>query len=201
MLDGKSYTVYAKHDAGGLRLTVDGATHVFTKAYDPTKVMATNSGKLVGYTVGDGTHVDAGKPFCEIEVMKMIMPLVAPESGHIHFQLAEGAVLEPGDLIATMVLDDPSKVRESTAYTGSVPAYGEPWPTNADTLRHNSIDRPHIVLREAIGTLRDVFFGWQVPSSLVQDALRTLDNLVLNRRLPILEFLSSQRVSKRSCSI
>ena len=79
-------------------------------------------------------------------------------------------------------------MRESTAYTGSVPAYGEPWPTNADTLRHNSIDRPHIVLREAIGTLRDVFFGWQVPSSLVQDALRTLDNLVLNRRLPILEF-------------
>ena len=109
MLDGKSYTVYAKHDAGGLRLTVDGATRFPPKAYDPTKVMATNSGKLVGYTVGDGTHVDAGKPFCEIEVMKMIMPLVAPESGHIHFQLAEGAVLEPGDLIATMVLDDRQK--------------------------------------------------------------------------------------------
>ena len=183
MLGGKSYTAYIKNDASGMRLTVDGATHTFTKAYDPTRVVAINSGKLVSYTVADGEHVNAGTPFCEIEVMKMIMPLIASESGVMHHEKTDGAILEPGDLIASMVLDDPSKVRQSTPFRGAIPLYGDPWPTSP-----SEEERPHIVLRDAMGTVRDVLAGWQVPDTIVQQALRSIDTLVYDERLCLLEF-------------
>jgi acetyl-CoA carboxylase/biotin carboxylase 1 len=182
MVGGKSYTAYIKNYASGMRLTVDGATHMFTKAYDPTRVVAVNSGKLVSYTVKDGDHVNMGEPFCEVEVMKMIMPLIASESGIIHHEKTDGAILEPGDLIARMSLDDPSAVRLSTPFRGCLPDYGEPWPTT------NSQERPHLVLRDAMGTVRDVLAGWQVPDTMVQSALKSIDTLVYDDRLCLLEF-------------
>ena len=63
--------------------------------------------------------------------MKMIMPLIASESGVIHHEKTDGAILEPGDLIASMTLDDPSAVRLSTPFRGVLPLYGEPWPTSS----------------------------------------------------------------------
>jgi hypothetical protein len=38
------------------------------------------------------------------------MPLLAPAAGVIHFKLPEGVALSPGDLIATLELDDPNTV-------------------------------------------------------------------------------------------
>ena len=42
----------------------------------------------------------------QVEVLKIFMLLV-PEPGCINFKKSEGSVLEPGDLIATVVLDEP----------------------------------------------------------------------------------------------
>ena len=95
----------------------------------------------------------------------------------------DGAILEPGDLIASMVLDDPSKVRQSTPFRGAIPLYGDPWPTSP-----SEEERPHIVLRDAMGTVRDVLAGWQVPDTIVQQALRSIDTLVYDERLCLLEF-------------
>ena len=38
-------------------------------------------GKLLHYLVEDGCHVDANKPYAEIEVMKMVTTLCTRESG------------------------------------------------------------------------------------------------------------------------
>ena len=38
-------------------------------------------GKLINYTIEDGGHVFEGEAYAEIEVMKMIMPLVSSCSG------------------------------------------------------------------------------------------------------------------------
>ena len=100
----------------------------------------------------------------------------------VFFRL-QGAILEPGDLIASMILDDPSAVRLSTPFRGLLPEYGEPWPTSASKQ-----ERPHIVLRDAMGTVRDVLAGWQVPDIMVQQALRSIDTLVYDKRLCLLEF-------------
>lgn len=54
-------------------------TIVFAKENDPTVLLAPSTGKLVKFLVADGCHVDAGQPYCEIEVMKMITTLQVNE--------------------------------------------------------------------------------------------------------------------------
>jgi acetyl-CoA carboxylase/biotin carboxylase 1 len=49
--------------------------------------------------------------YAEIESMKMFMPLLAGEAGMVKWMLTEGAALNPGDLLATMQLDFPEKVK------------------------------------------------------------------------------------------
>jgi acetyl-CoA carboxylase / biotin carboxylase 1 len=58
--------------------------------------------------------------------MKMIMPLLTPAAGKVHFQLPEGSVLNSGDLIASMDLDDPEAITKAQPYTGSFPELGPP---------------------------------------------------------------------------
>ena len=75
MMGGKSFNVYPKSETGGLH----GSrwADLCLKEYDPTKIVANMAGKLVRYMVEDGAHVTANSAFCEIEVMKMFMPLLS----------------------------------------------------------------------------------------------------------------------------
>ena len=54
--------------------------------------------------------MEAEQPFAEIEVMKMIMPLTVTHAGYVHLRLQAGAVMAAGDVVATLQLDDPTKV-------------------------------------------------------------------------------------------
>jgi hypothetical protein len=58
--------------------------------------------------------------------MKMLMPLLTPAAGNINFQLPEGSVLNAGDLIARLDLDDVGAVTAATPYTGGFPELGPP---------------------------------------------------------------------------
>lgn len=60
------------------------------------------------------------------QVMKMMMPLLAPASGTITFELPEGAVLAAGDVIARLDLDDPSSIVRAREYSGALPELGPP---------------------------------------------------------------------------
>ncbi|KAH8078525.1 acetyl-CoA carboxylase [Aureococcus anophagefferens] len=70
----------------GLRMVVDGATVFVPQAFDPSE----------------------GETFAEVEAMKMIMPLKAADAGKISTAVAAGSVIETGDLLANLELDDPS---------------------------------------------------------------------------------------------
>lgn len=59
-----------------------------------------------------------GQAFAEIEVMKMIQTLASPAAGVISFQVNEGSALAAGALIATLGLDDPTKVKRAETFTG-----------------------------------------------------------------------------------
>ena len=142
-------------------------------------LQASMSGKLVRFLVADGSTVQAGANFAEVEVMKMYMPLVAPEAGRvgtphvdflrscpfahlpinsgvIHFQLQEGSILQPGDLIATVDLLDPSKVQQAEDFTGVLPS---------DFSRHMSFEsstadlRPPFTPDSLPGPLRQVLLS------------------------------------------
>lgn len=51
-----------------------------------------------------GEHVEKGQAYAEVEVMKMMMPLLSPAAGVIAFVAGEGAPLLAGELIATLDL-------------------------------------------------------------------------------------------------
>ena len=52
--------------------------------------------------------------------MKMVMPLIAAESGKVSHAKAGGAVIEAGDLLATLELKDPSKVKKISTFSGQL---------------------------------------------------------------------------------
>ena len=70
------------------------------------------------YLQENGGEVEAGQPFVEVEAMKMIMPLKSSESGKIIHNLSPGTVISAGDLLATLSLKDPSKVKKIIPFSG-----------------------------------------------------------------------------------
>lgn len=72
----------------GTRLVMDTLSCLIAKEADPSRLVALSPGKLVRQLVQSGDHVDQGQAFAELEVMKMMMPLVCPAAGIIHFQVS-----------------------------------------------------------------------------------------------------------------
>lgn len=72
--------------------------------------MAPVSGKLTKFLVNDGDAVRAGSLVAEIEVMKILLPLVAPSAGAVRKIASEGAVLSVGDCIARFDSDSMNKM-------------------------------------------------------------------------------------------
>jgi acetyl-CoA carboxylase/biotin carboxylase 1 len=178
LLNGKSHVAYATKEAQGLRLVVDGNTCVFTKEYDPTRLVTNTAGKLARYLVDDGASLRKGMPFAEIEVMKMYMPLLTPEAGVIRLLKSEGAVLAPGDCIATMELDDPSCVKKSERYMGKLPP-STPKGANGTNALHK--------LKSAFAVLKTVLDGYFVPEDLAKQANMDLFDALNNPLLPVEE--------------
>eukprot|EP00698_Gefionella_okellyi_P010265 TRINITY_DN2654_c0_g1_i1.p1 TRINITY_DN2654_c0_g1~~TRINITY_DN2654_c0_g1_i1.p1 ORF type:complete len:2219 (-),score=529.05 TRINITY_DN2654_c0_g1_i1:1486-8142(-) len=181
-VDGRSHFVIAKEEAMGLRVTIDDRTCVFTKEYDPSVLRSSMPGKLVRFLVEDGGHVVAQAPYAEVEVMKMYMPLPAPESGRVHFVKNPGAVLEAGDILATLELDDPTRIKRSIEHTEPLPPMRPPAVPG---------DKPHQMLQEAVTQLSNILNGYVGPASATQDrivnAVTNLKSALYNTELPLME--------------
>lgn len=174
---GKNRLVYTQEEGGGaFRIVLDGSTCVFTPEYDPTKLTSSVSGKLARLLVSEGDHVNAGDAYCEVEVMKMYMPLKAEAAGLVHFQLSEGALLQPGDLIATLDLDDPNAVVKAQEYMDNfhIPS--------AD-VRNTDINLPHLALREAHKQLEKVLNGYLLSEADIDAALTEFVRFTQDRTL------------------
>ncbi|XP_053558098.1 acetyl-CoA carboxylase 2 isoform X2 [Bombina bombina] len=180
--DGNSYTTYMKEEVDRYRVTIGNKTCVFEKEKDPTVLRSPSTGKLLQYTVEDGSHVNAGECFAEIEVMKMVMALMVAEPGHIHYVKRPGAVLESGCVVARLDLDDPSKVHQAELYTGSLtpqqnlPMIGE---------------KLHQVFHSVLENLVNVMNGYCLPEpyfiTKVKEWVNTLMKTLRDPSLPLLE--------------
>lgn len=126
LLDGRSHNVYWADEVGAVRLSVDSKTCLLEQENDPTQLRSPSPGKLVKYSVENGGHVKAGQTFAEVEVMKMHMPLVAQEDGIVQIIKQPGTVLEAGDILGILALDDPSRVKQAQPFVGKLPEYGDP---------------------------------------------------------------------------
>lgn len=191
-LDGKSHVTYAKEDVASTRLLIDGKTCTLEKENDPTKLRSPSPGKLVRFVVEDGDHVTAGLPYAEIEVMKMYMSLAVTETGTVRFLKPAGSVLEAGDIIGIMTLDDPSRVRHAQPFDGQLPKMGPPIAVPA---------KSNHMLRSATRTLELVLAGYD-NQSRVSECLKQMYDALRNPNLPYLELqehmaaLSSRMPSK-----
>lgn len=125
-VNGLSHTVYWKEEPSATRLSVDGKTCLLEVENDPTQLRTPSPGKLVKYLVDSGEHLTAGQAYAEVEVMKMCMPLITQESGVVQNIKQPGSTLNAGDILAILLLDDPSKVKHALPYEGTLPDMGEP---------------------------------------------------------------------------
>lgn len=86
-VDGESHVLHTEEEAMGTRLVMDTLSCLIAKEADPSRVVALSPGKLVRQLVANGEHVEQGQAFAELEVMKMMMPLLSPAAGVINFQV------------------------------------------------------------------------------------------------------------------
>lgn len=113
-VDGATRTTYMREEIDRYRVIIDNRTFVFEKENDPSVVRSPSAGKLLNLLVEDDGHVTRGQAYAEIEVMKMVMQLCAPEAGHLTWCRRAGAVLETGAIIAHIRLDDETMVKKAT---------------------------------------------------------------------------------------
>ncbi|TPX37671.1 acetyl-CoA carboxylase [Synchytrium microbalum] len=177
LMGGRSHVVYAKEEPHVTQLTLDGKVILLEKENDPTKLRSPSPGKLVRYLVDDGAHLMAGEAFAEIEVMKMYMPLVATESGIVKFTKSAGTTLTTGDVLGSLILDDPSRVKQATPFEGDFPEVG-----NAQY----SGEKPHQRLRQIMLTMDNILAGYE-PQDDVQTQVRNLVELLRDHQVPNLE--------------
>ena len=108
LLGGKAHTVNYEKTKVGLKIHVDGHPCFFPDDFDPTKMCAPGTGKLLRYLVPDGGRAVEGVAYCEIEVMKTVMPLMATSTGVVAHKVQPGSALETGDELCAVAVEDPS---------------------------------------------------------------------------------------------
>ncbi|GAA5906155.1 hypothetical protein JCM6882_006061 [Rhodosporidiobolus microsporus] len=174
LLDGRSYTCYAKEEVGALRLSIDSRTVLVEQENDPTQLRSPSPGKLVRYFIESGEHISKGQAYAEIEVMKMIMPLIAAEDGIAQFIKQPGATLEAGDILGILSLDDPSRVNHAKPFDGQLPALG--LPNIVGTKPHQRF----AYLKDVLG---NILAGYD-NQSIMQASIKELVTVLRNPELP-----------------
>uniref|UniRef100_A0A7S2EIT5 Acetyl-CoA carboxylase n=1 Tax=Ditylum brightwellii TaxID=49249 RepID=A0A7S2EIT5_9STRA len=117
---GETHRIFGMEEPLGLRLVLDGVTILMPTLFDPSELRTDVTGKIVRYLQDNGADVEAGQPYIEVEAMKMIMPIKASESGKITHSLSPGSVISAGDLLASLTLKDPSKVKKILDFEGAL---------------------------------------------------------------------------------
>lgn len=188
-IGGKSHVAYltSKGDAAsGMRISIDGATVAFSPDYDPTSLRTDVAGKLVKKLLPDGAHAKKGEPYGEIEVMKMFMPLKVEESGLLTWNVNEGAALAPGDLLATLELDNPENVSTATIFEGDLAVHGWRSATTGPSV-DNSQKRSHLLLRKALESLNGGMAGYLLSKDALKQAMDALHAAATDPSLPVYE--------------
>ncbi len=138
-IGGETHRILGQEEPLGLRLVLDGATILMPTIFDPSELRTDVTGKVVRYLQDNGGNVEAGEPFVEVEAMKMIMPIKATESGSITHALSPGSVISAGDLLASLSLKDPSKVKKILTFEESLDLADEPLEITASEALTNAL--------------------------------------------------------------
>ncbi|KAK0630955.1 acetyl-CoA carboxylase [Bombardia bombarda] len=178
LLNGRSHNVYWKEEVGATRISVDSKTCLLEQENDPTQLRTPSPGKLVKYSVENGSHVKSGQTFAEVEVMKMYMPLIAQEDGIVQLIKQPGATLEAGDILGILALDDPSRVKQAQPFLGQLPEYGSPVIVGNKPAQRFSL---------LFNTLKNILMGFD-NQVIMLETLKGLIEVLRDPKLPYSEF-------------
>lgn len=173
MNDGASHITYAQVDPTGLRVTVNGKVCLFSEESDPSELRSDATGKLVRYLVEDGQNIEAGTPYVELEVMKMIMTLTAPLSGKIHLNCIEGGTVSTGDLLARLDLADKSQIKKSGKFDGQ-------FDPQCAVILNNSYKK----LTHGLEMANNFLSGFTYPSNMLNEKLSEIVDGLETLRTP-----------------
>eukprot|EP01126_Amoeba_proteus_P032307 TRINITY_DN3153_c0_g1_i18.p1 TRINITY_DN3153_c0_g1~~TRINITY_DN3153_c0_g1_i18.p1 ORF type:complete len:1925 (+),score=392.40 TRINITY_DN3153_c0_g1_i18:882-6656(+) len=177
-----SHVTYMKEEVDKYRFTIGNKIALFYKEEDPSILRTTSPGKLVRYLVEDGMHVLAGTAYAEVEVMKMYMTLVTKESGVFQQMKSPGSVLEGGDVLGQLDLDDASKLRTHVTFS-------EPFPP--EFSRSGKGIHSHQVFRRCFEAIQNILMGFKLPQESREKLIRLyvyeLRRVLDDPELPLLE--------------
>lgn len=132
-IGNENFQLYGQEEPLGLRMRINGDTVLLPTVFNPSELRSDVTGKVVRFLHQDGEQVEKDEPYVEVEAMKMIMAIKATESGQITHNLSPGSILSAGDLIASLKLKDPSKVKQIATFKGNLLTIGlNPAVTPAD---------------------------------------------------------------------
>ena len=146
---GQTHEIDGLEEPLGLRMVLDGQTWLLPNQFDPSELRTDVTGKLIRFLQDDGGEVIAGKPYAEVEAMKMVMPLIATESGTISHAKSGGAVIEAGDLLGSLTLKDPNKVKKISPFGGEFRCSsieGQEAPPSASEALEEAISSTNLLL-------------------------------------------------------
>lgn len=127
LLSGQSHSIYWKEVGSATRLSVDGKICLLEQETDRAKLRTPSPGKLVRYVIKDGVNIKAGEAFAEVEIMKMHMPLLAQEDGIVQLIKQPGTMLEAGDVLGILALNDASRVKQAAQpFLDHLPSFDPP---------------------------------------------------------------------------
>ncbi|KAG2445384.1 hypothetical protein HXX76_000006 [Chlamydomonas incerta] len=170
-VDGEAHVVHYEDEAAGTRLLVNGLTVLLAAEADPSRLTASSPGKLVRRLVPNGGRVERDQPYAEVEVMKMVMPLLSPAGGVLRWVVPEGGVMGAGELIAQLELDAGAVVAAPEPYPGTFPELGPP------QIKSGQVNA---VLAEAQESARAILAGFVgQPDQVVEQLVACLDSPAL----------------------
>ncbi|EFX86656.1 hypothetical protein DAPPUDRAFT_222043 [Daphnia pulex] len=188
-VDGASYNTYMKEEVDRYRVVIGNQTCIFEKENDPTILRTPTAGKLLGFMVEEGGHVQAGQAYAEIEVMKMVMTVTVTESGCLYYNKRPGAILDSGAIIAHLDLDDASRIQRVQMFTGrfreSEP--GSTLPVWGDKLNQ--------IYQSCRSVMDNIFAGYCLPDPFFQPKIKeTIEKMMTVLKDPSLPLLELQDV-------
>eukprot|EP00127_Corallochytrium_limacisporum_P003164 Clim_evm13s147 gene=Clim_evmTU13s147 len=179
-----SHVCYIKEQGNCVHVTVDGKVMVINRDIDPSCCRAQMPSKIVRYLVEDGERISVGDPFLEIEAMRMRSTLKAPGSGILRHHRSPGTVVDIGDVLAQIELDEEESHQPETVLTKTT----FPLELSLSLREDEKVMNRYKYCRNAI---KDIFDGYEYPEAVYQEYIdETLDHLnkcLLDPRLPLLE--------------
>lgn len=108
----------------------------------------------------------------------MYMPLLATESGIIRLSKPAGSVLQAGDIVGVLTLDDPSRVKKIDMFEATFPDFGPPEIIG---------DKCHRKYRHVMNRINSILGGFDHRGH-VSLLVRNMFDLLRNNELPLLVF-------------